>query len=298
MLTSRPVAGFLVRVTLAHVVTYFAVGLVAATVFNYEELFAQPIIRDFMRPFGSVAVIVGPLLQVVRGLIIAAVLLPFRSVLVARLGWLWLWLLFIGVGILSTPAAAPGSLEGAVYSQLPWWYHLIGMPEMLVQTLLFSALTGLIARHPDGVMAALPPVLDRVVRALVVTCLSFIGYAVVSVIFALASGAAVGSAENLSPAVQGVFVAPFVANGVIAFFASANGSRGRAAAALISYAFGAVAILGYQALVFGSAGLLYALVAPVLPAAILWFATSRAPREDPASVDDAERSVSRPGSLR
>jgi hypothetical protein len=280
MLSSRPVAGFLVRVTVAHVVTYFAIGLVAAALLDYEELFTQPIISDFMRPFGSVAVIVGPLLQVVRGLLIAAVLLPFRSVLAGRLGWLWLWLLFIGIGILSTPAAAPGSLEGAVYSQLPWWYHLIGMPEMLVQTLLFSVLTAFIARHPEGVLAALPPVFDRIVRALVVACLSFVGYAVVSVVFALAAGAAVGASENLSPAVQGVFVAPFLANGIIAFFATSESGMRRAAAALLSWAVGAAAIIAYQTIVFGSAGVLYALVAPVLPAIILWLATARRHHDD------------------
>lgn len=295
MSTPRPVVGFLVRVTVAHVLTYFAVGLVAAAALSYDTLFAEPVIRDFMRPFGSVAVIVGPLLQVVRGLIIAAVLLPFRSVLAGRLGWLWLWLLFIGIGILSTPAAAPGSLEGAVYSQLPWWYHLVGMPEMLTQTLLFSLLTALIARHPDGVLAALPPVFDRILRAAVVACLSFIGYAVVSVALALAAGAEVGSSDNLSPAVQGVFVVPFLANGVIAFFA-ANGSRSRrTVAALVSYALGALAILGYQTLVFGSAGIAYALVAPVIPAVILWLATSRRRHDDRARLDEAEGSMNRTG---
>ncbi|TQJ30632.1 hypothetical protein [Microbacterium sp. SLBN-146] len=275
MSSSRPVAGFLLRVTIAHVVTYFVVGLIAAAVIDYADLFTQPVIRDFMRPFGSVAVIVGPLLQVVRGLLIAAVLLPFRAVIAAGRGWLWLWLLFLGIGILSTPAAAPGSLEGAVYSQLPWWYHLLGMPEMLVQTLAFSALVHLIARHPTGVFAALPPVFERILRALVVACFSFIGYAAVSVVFALAVGAPIGAAENLSPAVQGIFVLPFLVNGVIAFFAAAeHAPRRRLAAAAISYGAGAISILSYQAIVFGSADLVYGLVAPVLPAVILWLVTA------------------------
>lgn len=280
MSTSHPIAGFLVRITIAHVVTYFAVGLIAATVLNYEQLFTQPVIRDFMRPFGSVAVIAGPVLQVARGLVIAAVLLPFRSVLAGRLGWLWLWLLIVGIGILSTPAAAPGSLEGVVYSRLPWWYHLIGMPEMLVQTFLFSVLTCLVAQYPGGVLANLPPVFDRLVRAFVVACLSFIGYAVVSVVFALASGATIGSAENLSLAVQGLFVAPLLVNGAIAFFASSRSGSRRAAAGLASYVAGAITIAAYQAIVFGSASLVYALVAPALPATILWFALSRGSRDD------------------
>ena len=35
---------------------------------------------------------------------------------------------------LGTPAAAPSSFEGVVYTRLPWWFHLVGLPEMLVST--------------------------------------------------------------------------------------------------------------------------------------------------------------------
>jgi len=67
---------FLLKVTFAHVVTYFLVGTVAATLLNYESLFAEPIVREYMKEFGSVAMFVGTIVQVVRGLIVAAVLLP------------------------------------------------------------------------------------------------------------------------------------------------------------------------------------------------------------------------------
>ena len=65
---------FLLKVTFAHVVTYFLVGTVAATLLNYESLFAEPIVREYMKEFGSVAMFVGTIVQVVRGLIVAAVL--------------------------------------------------------------------------------------------------------------------------------------------------------------------------------------------------------------------------------
>lgn len=216
-MTTHPVVAFLSKVTLAHVVTYLLVGILAAAVFDYAALFDMPVIEDFMKPYGSVAIFVGPLVQVVRGAIVAAVLLPFRSILANRRGWLWLWLLLVGVGILSTSGASPGSIEGAVYSQLPLWYHLIGLPEMLIQTLLFSMCVGLIVRHPSGVFVSMPPLMKRVTRAATAACLAFVGYAVVSVIFALAADAEVTASANMSLAVQGVFVIPLLANGLIAF---------------------------------------------------------------------------------
>ena len=104
-----------------------------------------------MVAFGSTALFLGPLLQVVRGMVIATVLLPFRSALASkRNGWLHLWLLLIGIGLVSTSAAAPSSLEGIVYTRLPLWYHAIGLPEMLIQTLVFSCLVHAHLRIPAG----------------------------------------------------------------------------------------------------------------------------------------------------
>jgi hypothetical protein len=40
----------------------------------------------------------------------------------------------------STALAAPGSTEGIIFTQLPLWFHFIGMPEILLQTLAFSLL--------------------------------------------------------------------------------------------------------------------------------------------------------------
>ncbi|MEJ2195355.1 MAG: hypothetical protein P8X73_10935 [Ignavibacteriaceae bacterium] len=55
-------------------------------------------------------------------------------------------------GILSTPAAAPCSVEGLLYSKLLIWYHLIGLPEILLQTLTFSlVLTCWMRRKPKDV---------------------------------------------------------------------------------------------------------------------------------------------------
>ena len=290
--STRPLS-FVVKVTVAHAASYFVVGIVAATVFDYESLFAEPVISDYMRGFGSVALFIGPVVQVIRGLITALVLLPFRNVLATRHGWLWLWLLLVGIGILSTSAAAPSSIEGVVYTKLPLWYHLIGLPEMLLQTLIFSFLVFLVARYPKGVLAALPPVFERIVRATVAASLAFVGYAVVSVLFALGAGAEVTAEQSLTLQVQGTFIAPFVLNGAIAFVAARGLSpRNRAVAAVASYVLGSLSIFLYQAIIMGAVNPLYALVAPTLPALIVWLLIPREAlgRDAPSSPDATKSS--------
>lgn len=285
MSSSMSTGRFLFRVTVLHVVTYFVVGIVAAVAIDYGSLFEQPVVRDYMRAFGSVALFIGPVVQILRGLLIATVLLPFRSALATRLGWLWLWLLLVGVGIVSTYAAAPSSIEGIVYTKLPLWYHAIGLPEMLVQTLLFSVLTAFYVRHPKGILAALPPVFERIVRALVVASLAFVGYAGVSVVFALAAGAGLDAEQNLTLRVQGLFLAPFLLNGAIAFVAATGVTvRGRAIAGVASYALGVISILGYQALVTEAVDLGYATIAPLVPAVIVALLAPRATEAEPAGT--------------
>lgn len=286
----NPALRFVARTTVLHAVTYLVVGIVAAIALDYSSLFDMPVIRDYMRPFGSVAVVVGPVVQVLRGLILAVVLLPFREVLGRRHGWLFLWGLLVGVGILSTSAAAPSSLEGLVYTELPLWYHAIGLPEMLIQTLAFSALVSFYERHPEGALAVLPPVFSRLVGALVVASLAFVGYAVTSIVFALVAGAPIDAEQNLSLEVQGLFVLPFVANGVIGYLAYGRvltpGRRAWAGAA--SYLVGVAGVLGYQLLVTGAADPRYALLAPVIPAIVVALLVGRG-RKDAGGVSDGGR---------
>jgi hypothetical protein len=94
---------------------------------------------SLMRPMDSPWVAAGPVLQAVRGLLFALILWPFQKVfLEEQKGWLKLWLLLIGLAILGTAGPAPGSLEGIIFTKLPIQYHLWGLPEVFIQTLLFS----------------------------------------------------------------------------------------------------------------------------------------------------------------
>lgn len=130
---------FVARVVVLHTVTYWVAGLVFATAFDYQTLFAVPPLSTYMRPLDSLWVVAGPLLQPVRGAVMGLALWPFRHVVVDRdRGWLYLWGLFVGVAILNAPGPAPGSFEGFVYTTVPLTVQLRGLPEVLVQTLLFS----------------------------------------------------------------------------------------------------------------------------------------------------------------
>ena len=137
-------AGFALRMTLCHMVTYWIFGMAAFLLLDYKSLFESEGYALLMRPISSKWIAAGPLLQVIRGLIFALVLFPFRAVILqAPWGWLKMWGLLLGLAILSTAGPAPGSVEGFIYTTIPPLRQLMGLPEVVLQTLALSAtLTG------------------------------------------------------------------------------------------------------------------------------------------------------------
>jgi hypothetical protein len=82
---------------------------------------------------------VGPLFQPLRGILFALVFYPLRGSLFNRkYGWLTIWGLLVIIGIFSTYGPAPASIEGLLYTQVPLWAHLRGLPEVLLQSLAYS----------------------------------------------------------------------------------------------------------------------------------------------------------------
>jgi hypothetical protein len=134
-------AVFVWRVVAAHVVTYFVAGLIASTVFDYHALYQETELRHLMRPTTTAWVAAGPLLQIVRGVVFGFALWPLRTVLLdgAR-GAFRLWCLLVALAIWGAAGPAPGSLEGMIFTTLPLRLHLLGWPEVIVQTGAFAAL--------------------------------------------------------------------------------------------------------------------------------------------------------------
>ncbi|HYK90903.1 MAG TPA: hypothetical protein VE398_19180 [Acidobacteriota bacterium] len=127
------------RVVSLHVLTYFALGIAAFLILDYRQAFQNTELRYLMRPTTSPWVAAGPAFQLVRGLLFAAILYPFASHFIRRSnGALLLWTLFLGLAILGTAGPSPGSFEGILYTKLPIKLHLFGLPEVVLQTLLFS----------------------------------------------------------------------------------------------------------------------------------------------------------------
>jgi hypothetical protein len=140
---------FFARLTACHMVTYFVVGALAYFAFDYATAFRSEHFACWMRPTTSKWVAVGPALQWIRGLVFAAALFPFRHVfLETGRGWLKLWGLLLGLAILGTAGPAPGSIEGLIYTTIPPLDQIIGLREVVVQTLLFSYLLVAWYRHP------------------------------------------------------------------------------------------------------------------------------------------------------
>ncbi|MFA6507610.1 MAG: hypothetical protein WCT14_16025 [Treponemataceae bacterium] len=139
---------FLLRVMYSHVVAYFLAGIFAVSFMNYKEHYASASLSLLMRPVSDPIVALGPMLQVVRGFIIGAALLPFRKlILEEKFGFLKLGLLVLGISSISTIGPTPGSFEGIIYTILPLRYHLLGIPETIIYIALFVSILGASFRY-------------------------------------------------------------------------------------------------------------------------------------------------------
>jgi hypothetical protein len=127
------------KTVVVHTVTYFVAGILAYTLNDYRQMYAQPPLSYLMRPTTDPLVMAGPLFQPIRGVLFALAFHPFRTILFGRQrGWLTLWWLLVALGVLSTFGPAFGSVEGLIYTTIPARAQLLGLWEVLLQSLLFS----------------------------------------------------------------------------------------------------------------------------------------------------------------
>jgi hypothetical protein len=124
--------------------------LLAFTLLDYTSKYADPSVANLMRQTSDPLVAGGPLFQVLRGVLFGLVFYALREIVIVRKnGWLVLWLVLVIVGIISPFGAAPSSIEGMVYTHLPMWFHIAGLPEVLIQAFLLAFLTHHWVNHPE-----------------------------------------------------------------------------------------------------------------------------------------------------
>jgi len=136
-----------VKTVICHTITYFVMGFLAFTFLHYADFINKP--NSGMRPTTDTLVMLGPVLQIARGVLFALVFYPFRETLfTGRNGWLLIAWILIGVGILGTFAAPPGSLEGFIYTTAPAASQFLGYLEVVPQAVLLSFLLHYWVRNP------------------------------------------------------------------------------------------------------------------------------------------------------
>jgi hypothetical protein len=142
---------FAAKVVAAHVTTYFLAGAVAYPLLTKQYYVGpHPIFATFMRTeaepqlFSHVVRWFLPA-QILRGLLIAAVLYPLFDTLkvwpfIKR--WLLIGAWYVVLGFWATTVAAPGTLEGMVYLRpfITPEVHLRVQPEIVLQGLALAFL--------------------------------------------------------------------------------------------------------------------------------------------------------------
>lgn len=223
--SNKDFLSFTLKVIIAHTVTYFIFGLIMSNIFDYTSIWQQNVIKEFMRPMHSPWIIAGPLLQPVRGLLFAIGIWPVREKIFGKkYGWLILWNIIFIFGILSTPAAAPCSIEGLLYTQLPLWFHLIGLPEIMLQTMTFSLWLVWWMNRPQKeesvkLYSKNSKIFLSIILSIMIACFGYIGYAIGGILTAKMAGVAINiNGASISLKSQLMFVFAFIMNVLAVFF--------------------------------------------------------------------------------
>jgi hypothetical protein len=139
-----------VKAAVTHTVTYFVMGLLASTIFDYGRLYAETSLNLLMRQTSEPLVMAGPLFQPLRGILFGIVFFLLRDILFrGENGWLVMWIVLVVLGIISPFGPTPGSIEGMIYTIIPIEIQLKGLPEVLLQALVLSVVLVYWVNHPE-----------------------------------------------------------------------------------------------------------------------------------------------------
>ncbi len=162
---------FFWRITAAHMVTYMIMGIIASNLLDYQNLFENTLMSCFYRPFNSPWITAGPALQIIRGLVFALALWYFKeNFLHQKYGWLKLWGLVVGLSILSTAGAPPGSIEGFIYTKIPVADQVKGYFEVIPQTGFFALIVCFWYEKPKRVWNVI-----FIILVILIMLMSFLG---------------------------------------------------------------------------------------------------------------------------
>lgn len=126
------------RFALVHVLVYAAIALLFL-VFQNLLPSTNRVALEFFRPYSIDPIILMG--QAVRGLILAALLYPFYSVLVQQArGWLYLFGALWGLALFGAVEPIPGSIEGVIYTETTIVEHLLVLGAGAIQALIFCLL--------------------------------------------------------------------------------------------------------------------------------------------------------------
>jgi hypothetical protein len=140
----------ILRTIVVHTITYFLMGILSFMFFDYSTQYAETSLSLLMRQTTEPLVMAGPLFQPIRGVLFGIVFYLLRETLFGeKNGWLVMWVVLIIIGVLSTFGPAPGSIEGMIYTVLPLSSHLMGQPEIYLQSLLLSVGLYYWVNHPE-----------------------------------------------------------------------------------------------------------------------------------------------------
>lgn len=171
-ITGVSTGAYIWTVTAAHTIAYFIAGIFAVLFMNYRGAYVSEALACFMRPVDSPLVALGPSFQLLRGVLIALILLPFRkSLFEEKSGWLKLALLVGGLSFLTTLGPTPGSFEGFIYTKLSVSYQFLGYPEALIYIFLFSFFSVAWYKKPRKVFTVI-----SIVLVFLIALMSFMGY--------------------------------------------------------------------------------------------------------------------------
>lgn len=137
------------KTIVTHTITYTIMGWLALVLMDYAGWYASGL-SSMMRPVSDPILMLAPVFQPLRGILFGLVFYLLREPLFNhRNGWLVMWAMLLVVGILGTFGPTPGSLEGMFFTVFPISDHLRGLPEVILQALLLSAVLFYWVNHPE-----------------------------------------------------------------------------------------------------------------------------------------------------